>query len=429
MNTGMTITCDMCDMDVDCRIGYSNRNVQPLTFSCPHCESPIGITLDISDKAESLFNFHDCKPSKTQPKGPFDGSNPFLDLHLDFPVRSSKYKPGRTPFMMAMEDLKTASEGNDDRATAMMGFHRHRLDALNDMYEQASYIKRLINLYLGKNKQLFQKKAAAFLGKEENTSLLPQDINATLYSVIAVAFSPFTVFEQSKEISQGMPHVLQKTNRERLNVFIDELDSSSFLTHLQKDCLKIYPRIFDAELPIRPALFLDFTGSCEAEKVATKVSVQDFVILKDLYRDIVEILGRKLVLVAGINNLLYRDSHDTFELVDGGRLSNLNRYSAKPLSDKFKYLDNSWYKVDTQAYDVELRNSIAHNNVQFDGREQIITYSPEGGRLEQPSTKTISFLQFARLLLLAFREMHNLHHVVKTLFYYKYLIRDKSEHD
>ena len=38
----------------------------------------------------------------------------------------------------------------------------------------------------------------------------------------------------------------------------------------------------------------------------------------------------------------------------------------------------------------------------------------------------MSFLEFIRSLLVAFREMHNLHHVIKSFFYYKYLIYDKA---
>ena len=214
-------------------------------------------------------------------------------------------------------------------------------------------------------------------------------------------------------------------NQEKLGKFIDALDSSRFLSELQRDCLKIYPRIFDAELPLRPALFLDLTGNTEAEKTATRVSAQDFSGLKDLYKDVVEILNRQLVLVAGVNNLLYRGDANSFKAIDGGTLSDLKKYSAKALSDKFKYLDDCWFKVDMDAYNLDMRNAIAHNNVNYSGVSQIIAYTPGGGRLELGSAKTMTFLEFMRLVLVAFREMHCLHHVIKSLFFYKYLIHDR----
>ncbi|MBF6057008.1 hypothetical protein H8792_001510 [Thiomicrorhabdus sp. HH1] len=423
----MTVTCDTCEQDIDCRIGYSNRRLQPLAFSCPHCDSQIGITLDTSNAPSSKFSFDGCKPADAQPSGAFDGRNPFIDLHLDFPVRSGGYQIGHTPFMMAMEDITVASGGNSKKAHSMLQFLNVHLNALNEMTEKAGEIKRLINLYNGKNKQLFQQRAASFLGKQEEKSLLPQDINATLYSVVSIAFFPFTVFAHSKEISEKMPQLMGSIDREKLGEFIDHLDASGFLSTLQRDCLSIYPRIYDAELPLRPALFLDLTGNTEAEKTATRVSVQDFSRIKDLYKDIVEILSRQLVLVAGFNNLLIRGDANSFKLIDGGALSDLKKFSGKPLSEKFKYLDDSWYNIDPDAFNLGLRNAIAHNNIHYNGSSQIITYSPSGGRLEASSNETMTFLVFVRLLLIAFREMHSLHHVIKSVFFYKYLIHEKSK--
>ncbi|SFT67920.1 hypothetical protein SAMN04515657_1697 [Idiomarina abyssalis] len=426
MNTCMAIKCETCEQEIDCRIGYSNRRIQPLILSCPHCDSQLGITLDISHAPRSEFQFDGCRPSETQPSGPFERVNPFLDLHLDFPVRSGKYEMGKTPFFMAMDDLKVATGGDQEKAHEMLQFHSFHLNALNEMTEKAGEIKRLINLYHGKNKQLFQKRAAAFLERPVEKSLLPQDVNATLYCVIAKAFFPFTVFAHNEEISEGMPKLIQAINREKLREFINDLDSSKFLSALQRDCLKIYPRIFDAELPIRPALFLDLIGNTEAEKAATRVSAQDFLSIKDLYKDVVEILSRQLLLVAGINNLLHRGDANSFKAIDGGTLRGLKKYSEKALSEKFKYLDDCWFKIDMDAYNLDMRNAIAHNNVNYSGVDQVITYTPGGGRLELGTDKAMTFLEFMRLLLVAFREMHGLHHVIKSLFYYKYLIHDRE---
>lgn len=426
MNTCMTITCETCEKDIDCRIGYSNRRIQPLAFSCPLCDSQLGITLGISHAPGSEFQFDGCKPSESQPSGPFEGHNPFLDLHLDYPVRSNKYQMGRTPYLMAVEDLRVAAGGDGKKAHEMLQFHEFRLNVLNELSEKADEIKRLINLYHGQNKQLFQMRAASFLEKPEEKSLLPQDVNATLYCVIAKAFFPFSVFAHSKEISEKMPVLMESIERSKLGEFIDDLDASKFLVDLQRDCLKIYPRIFDAELPLRPALFLDLTGNVKAEKAATRVSAHDFSGIKDLYKDVVEILSRQLVLVAGFNNLIHRGDMNSFKAIDGGSLRDLRKYSEKALSDKFKYLDDCWYELDPDAYNLGLRNAIAHNNIHFSGVNQVITYTPSGGRLAQGADEAISFLTFMRLLLVAFREMHNLHHVIKSLLYYKYLVHDKG---
>lgn len=427
MNTCMTITCSTCEEDIDCRIGYSNRVIQPIQFSCPHCHSQLDIILDISEAPKSCFDFKGCGPSKQKSNGPFSGTNPFVDLHLDFPVKFGEYVLGNTPWFASLDQVSKATGGDREKAFQISGFHNARLHALNQLYPKAEELKRIINLYHGKNKQLFQRRAAEYLEKDQEQSLLPQDLNATLYLVIAKAFFPFVVHEHGREISEELPRMLLALDRVALDTFIAEIFSEEFLDAIQRDCLRIYPRIFDAELPLRPALFLDLIKENESDIVAGRVSSSDFFAFKDLYKDILEIIGRQLILVAGINNLLHRGNANSFRTVDGGSLSSLQKLSEKTLSDKFKYLDNCWYELSKDDFNLELRNAIAHNNVRYDHSSQVITYFPDGGRLEKSQGKDLAFLEFMRLLLISFREMHNLHHVIKSLYYYKFLIFDRHQ--
>jgi len=425
MNTCMTITCATCEQDTDCRIGYSNRLIQPIQFACPHCNSTVEITLDISEAPHSNFTFTGCDSSKNQPAGPFDGTNPFVDLHLDFPVKFGAYTLGMTPWFAAINQLQDGNGGDREMAMRQSMFHSSRLNILNQLYPRSDELKKVINLYHGSNKQLFQKRAAEFLEKEQEKSLLQQDLNATLYCVIAKAFFPFVVHEHGKEISEELPKLLFGLDQTQLGLFIADLFKSGFLTDLQRDCLRIYPRVFDVEIPFRPALFLDFIEEQESELIAGRVSSQDFFGLKDIYKDVLEIIARQIVLVAGINNLYHRGNFNSFKAIDGGTLSSLQKLSEKTLSDKFKYLDECWYNLSVSDLNLGLRNAIAHNNIDYNNKTQIVTYYPEGGRLNMMEGKNVSFLAFMRSLLLAFREMHNLHHVIKSLYYFKLLVYDR----
>lgn len=422
----MTITCSTCEQDTDCRIGYSNRLIQPLQFSCPHCQSALEITLDTSEAPQSKFSFRACGRSQSQPDGPFDGTNPFVDLHLDFPVKFGAYVLGQTPWFASLNQLEEAAGGDRKKALQISMFHSGRLNVLNELYQRADELKRVINLYHGANKQLFQKRAAEFLQEPEERSLLQQDLNATLYRVIAKAFFPFIVHEHAREISEELPKLLYRLERAQLEAFIDNIISSGFLTALQRDCLRIYPRVFDAEIPFRPALFLDFFDEDQHDLVAGRVSSHDFMELKDLYKDILEIIARQMVLVAGINNLYHRGDFNSFKAIDGGTLSSLQKFSEKTFSEKFKYLDDCWYNLTVTDFNLGLRNAVAHNNIDYNSDTQIVSYYPEGGRLAATEGKQTSFLLFMRSLLLAFREMHNLHHVIKSLLYYKILVRDRT---
>lgn len=431
MNTNITITCDTCEQDIDCRIGYSNRKIQPLSFACPHCESLLLITLDTSEAPETKFEFDGCAPSSVQPTKGFDGKNPFIDLHLDFPVREGPYKQGETPFLVAMQELTTACGGNANEAHARYKYLTVHLTALNDIAEKSDEIKRLINLYFGKNRQLFMQRAHAFLNKQMQQDkklkhdFKEQDTVATLYSVIAAAFFPFTIFENNKSISREVPNILRSVNSNKLRELFDELQRTSFLTTIHRDCLRLYPRVLGFELQLRPALFIDLLQSGQNKNTATRVSFQDFSMLKDLYKDIVETMSSQLVLIAGINNLIKRGDAHEFGIIDGGKLSNLSKFSRKPLSNKFKYLDDCWLNTETDAYNLDLRNAIAHNNIRYDMVSQVISFYPNGGGFEQGEEMRMSMIDFKCLLLKAFREMHDQNMVIKCLKFYQLLIHDR----
>lgn len=433
MNTNITITCETCEQDIDCRIGYSNRKIQPLNFACPHCESILLITLDISEAPETKFEFDGCQPSSVQPtkEKRFDGENPFIDLHLDFPVRQGAYKEGETPFLVAMQELTAACGGDANEAYARYKYLTIHLTALNDIADKTDEIQRLINLYFGKNRQLFMQRATAFLNKQMQQNnkfkhdFKEQDTVATLYSLIAAAFFPFTIFKNNESISREVPNILRSVNNDKLRELFDELQRTSFLTTIHRDCLRLYPRVLSFELQLRPVLFIDLLKSEQNKNTAIRVSYQDFSMLKDLYKDIIETMSSQLVLIAGINNLMKRGGAHEFAVIDGGKLSNLGKFSGKPLSNKFKYLDDCWLNIETGAYNLDLRNAIAHNNISYDAVTQIISYYPNGGGFEQVKEMRMSMIDFKCLLLKAFREMHDQNMVIKCLKFYQLLIHDR----
>jgi hypothetical protein len=429
MNTNITLACKVCKQETDCRIGYSNRDYQPLSFACPHCACLMRITMDTSNPPQTGFEFEGCEPSKDQ-RGLFtDDKNPFVDLHLDFPVRVGKYIMGHTPYMMAVQDLEDTSESSDV-AHAKMAFHNQRLNQLNYFYDRTDEIKTIIRLYSGKNKQLFKKRVSDFLQKDLGLSVKPQDINAALYQFLTFVFLPFVHFGEVRSLVEGFTEMTMKVAGTPLNDFVRDIIDTGFLGTLQKDCLKLYPEIYEAELPLRPALYLDLLDGYEKAKTAVRVSTKDFLLYKDLYKDIIEVFSRQLVLVAGLNNIIHRKDCNAFVAINGGPLSSLEKFSGKTLSDRFKYLDDCWYSIDREIIDTEVRNSIAHNNVNYDEVTQIIEYFPDGGRIQPTPAQQIYFLDFMRMILVTFREVNNLHHLVKCLFYYEYLIlQDTKRND
>ncbi|MCU1739577.1 MULTISPECIES: hypothetical protein [unclassified Pseudomonas] len=423
MNTNTMIVCDTCGAETHCRIGMSNRRFQPLSFLCEGCG--VAIEIDIKDMVGTALR--NAKEIPFERDSLEQKKRFFIDLHLDFPIWSQTYVMGKTPYLVAC-GMVDKDKIHINGVPAVEIF-RIRLDFLNYFGERFNEVKQLLKLYPRNNKELFRKKAIEFLEGEHTNSLAPQDINALLYTVLSRVSLAFLEQETVREVAGRYPEIiihLAQTRREKFDEFYRYIKETGFLNGLQRDCLSLYGRIFELELYLRPAIFLDFCTGQESKKSSAKISKLGFDSCKDMYKDLSEIVGRQLALVAGINNLIHRGDHNSFlPSKDGPALSSLDKFANKVLSEKLKYLDDCWYKLDEGLLDTDIRNSIAHYTFEYDDSTQMITCYPSKEGLRQENKVEINFLNFMRMILIQFREMHYLHHLIKALYYYEYLIINK----
>ena len=407
MNFNHRFKCITCETVIDARLGMSNRDEQPLRFACVSCGEVI--TINISKKNKIIV-----KGAKTLPfKGFFDGTNPFVDLHIDFPVSFEPYVKGDTPFL---------------KAVTRIGFknyliHNSRLNALNHLHRQVDILKRIIRLY-SKNPDLFGSLCKREFDEHLN-SKDSKDLNTVLYAVLEKTFFPFSMPDDDVEavsLYTNTMRKLYKKNQVGLEKFIKEIIETNFLENLQKDCLEIYPEILEAEMAFRPALFLDFDEEYQKELVSFRVSVDEFKNYKDLYKDISEIMSRQLVLISGINNLLLRGEHNKYKDIGKRTPRNLNKFADVAFGQKEEYLDDCWYYVKDEVLDNQLRNSIAHYKAEYDDARQIITYFPRKEGIKQEKSEELYFIDFMRKMLISYREMHRMHQLIKCLFDYYFVI-------
>ncbi|WP_204247766.1 hypothetical protein [Kiloniella litopenaei] len=361
-------------------------------------------------------------------KGLFDGQNPFVDLHLDFPASFETYKMGGTTYMKAVEELGAEAIGNLS----------YRLSMLNLLYSKQRDLQRLITQYKRGNIKSFKKICNDFEIPEITLkSEKKEDVLAALYSVTSIMSSPITIHAQNEELSKKIPLILQdlyeKYNKNTTN-FVNKIIENQFLENLHHDCLDLYPNIVSLDLPIRPTLYYDYINSSEHSKVPARVSTSDFGTCSNFYKDLAEVFSRQLVLLAGLNNLHNRGDHDLFDdkvrLNKKGKIikefSSLNSYANVDLGKKLGAIDNPFYQIDKQAIDNNLRNSIAHYKYDYDEASQQIAYYPKKEGMQRNIEHSLYFIQFMRKTLLLFREVHNLNHVIKSLLYFKIFILRKE---
>lgn len=387
----------------------SNRDEQPFRFACQTCGSAIDLKLNKNEPG------HLRGADQILEKLTFDEQTNFVDLHLDFPVSFDKYQPGHTPFLKA---LRRIGEKN-------YAIHNLRLNALNELSPLAPELRRVIRLY-SRNPVLFSHLCQSRFDVRV-ASQKPQDINAALYCVIAKVFYPFAMpNDNASSVDKYMAVLrgLADKDKDSLDSFVQEITESNFLRNIQGDCLDIYPRILEAELPLRPALFLDFDHEYGKELIPLRVSTDDFQTYKDLYKDISEVMSRQFVLLAGINNLVHRGDFNRFKA--GRKVPNsLHEYADIPFGLKLDYLDDSWYEIDRELVDNQLRNSIAHYKADYDEVNQLITYYPRREGIKQEKVEHLYFLDFMRKLLNSYREMHRMHQLIKCLYNYHFFVYKK----
>lgn len=415
MNINFTVKCDTCNNSTNVRFGMSNRDVQPVRFACQSCGSAIDIVMGGAIPGIT-------GASRVQGIEPFDAETNFVDLHLDFPVSFEPYERGMTPFMRASRRIGFRE----------MQLHGARLNHLNSEINKARFFETILKLY-AREKFLPFKLNIERTFKIAVKSDRPEDLNAALYLLIAHMMMAYEYPNQSRAASDNSFHLIMKTSKHHkaaVDAFVKEITDNNFLKNLQLDVLEIYPRMLSAELLIRPALFLDFDEEYANNPLAMRVSASEFDNIKDLYKDISEIISRQIVLVAGVNNLSKRGNHNSF----APRLNKhgvdlapktLNEYADIALGLKMNDLDDCWHAFLEKSLSNQLRNAIAHYKAEYDDMTQIVTYYPKKEGMEQARAEQIYLIEFVRRLLTAYREMHRLHHLIKCLFYYRYLQIDR----
>lgn len=421
MNINIQFICDTCKTTIDCRFGMSNRKIQPFQFSCPNCEEII-IALFEGMNGTDLTGASVVREFE----GLFDGSNPFVDLHLDFPVTPGPYQMGDTVFMRQSRKMGVVNyqEFKDkiERLNSFLNIKRE-FDSLIVQYKRGSY-------------DLFDEACKKVLGFGLKSKRF-EDVLAALYSATTMISSPFTVIESGKQLSEVLPQVLKvlhENHKEKVEELFVEVLDSDYLKGLHYDCLSLYPRMLSLDLAFRPAIYYDYVDLENMGNVAARVSSSNFDEYSNLYKDLAEIFSRQLLLIAGLNNLLKRESYNKFDDAilynKSGKeikeFSSLNDFANVDLGRKLEGLDKPFYIVNKNSIDNKLRNSITHYKYEYSESTQLITYYSGKKGMKRGNKYEIYFIEFLRKTLLLFREVHDLNHVIKAFLYFNVFILKKS---
>lgn len=420
MNICKCFQCNTCGTKIDCRIGMSNRDIQPFQFACPKCEERISFVFGQSDGelqgAKELKDF----------EAPFKGDNPFVDLHLDFPVYFGEYVRGMTTFLRVTREINYEAYKHLN----------HRLDMLNILYPMQNDLRSVITQYKRGDIDSFEATCSRIPGVSLQ-SHQKEDVLAALYSATSIMSSPFTIHEHNDEISEQAPKLfmwLHQNHPEKTLAFLEEILGNGFLKNMHNDCLSLYPKLVAMDLPFRSAFFYDYAGHESLGRIPARISTADFDICSNYYKDLAEVFARQLTFLAGLNNLIKRGDSDLFEpslkLTKAQKvrpeLESLNSFANVDLGSKLGFIDDCFYCVDMEAIDNKLRNGIAHYKYDYKESSQTITYYPGKEGMSREKYYETSFMDFIRKSLLLFREVHGVNHIIKAALFYCVLVLKKD---
>ena len=415
MNHNFTVKCENCDEITNIRLGFSNRKKQPVHFACQSCGSSIDILLVLNNK-KIQFKITITGADEVECQDFFDEKTNFVDIHLDFPASFEKYQMGMTPYIRAGQRI-----GYEE-----MEIHKHRLLYLDEMMAKKRKFNDTLKFYDKKNFKIFKKNIERKFKMKVETDY-PQDINVALYSLIHIMMLAYEYPGQSSKITKKFTNLIYQIDslhKEQLRSFVQDLIDKSFLENLQHKVLKIYPKMLDAELIIRPALFLDFDVEYAKNPIPMRVSVKKLNLTKTYTK--IFLKSSLVSLYWWLESIIYLSV--AMLTILHQRIMSLKHFmSMQRLHSGIKkdFIDDCWYQFLEESVNNKLRNAIAHNKVEYDEIKQIITYYPKIEGMKQNEGIKICFLEFAHNLLIAYREMHRLSHLIKSLFYYYYLIMNK----
>lgn len=416
MNICKRFKCNTCGTSIDCRIGMSNRDVQPFQFACPLCEERISFAFGMQNSellgASEIEDF----------EGVFNGANPFIDLHLDFPAYFGEYKLGMTTFLRVTREIGQASYQHLN----------HRLTMLNILYPLEKELRSSITQYKRGDLKSFAKTCVKIPGVDLK-SKKQQDVLAAIYTVTSVMSSPFTIHEHNSEISEKSSDIFMWLHHQYKNKtieFVDKVLENGFLKNLHGDCLSLYPKLVSMDLPFRPAFFYDYANVEQLGQIPARLSTADFDTCSNFYKDLSEVFARQLTFLAGVNNLIKRGDSNLFDPAlkftrarkARPELESLNAFANVDLGSKLAFIDNCFYNIDMDSVDNKLRNGIAHYKYEYKESTQIVTYYPNKEGMSREKYHEISFMGFIRKSLLLFREVHGINHIMKAAFFYCTLV-------
>lgn len=394
------------------QIGYDSF---PIRYVCPYCKTAIyGEAVNKPETSEVLYKMDnaDLEVSKEVPDYYFQISREFPTKHIK--PYEKKDELDFAPFIKWSALLFDEQNGcfNEN-----LRYYRARQFS-ECPTEEIRKILDLMYLWQHGNRPLLKEKLSSMVQFPE-VNIIPIDTELGKYMRLHQAFVFFTKnllpldWTDNIGLFQLMTKVYQ-SNGVATNNLISAFSENGTLTEYEIKALSIIEDFFFLSRQILPAfLLLDFP-SLRNESYKYSISTASFEELKTFYQKSHEYIIEAVNVLIALNNVLYRGAYNV--LPDKAKLSFADYCNGNNKMRKFdECLDESeqFSKFIISRTNNVVRNSIGHNDTDFDGITQVIKFqSRNKGKIKE---KHVPLIEFATMCIENFESCFYIFEVVYQL--------------
>jgi hypothetical protein len=424
------LECVFCNSQFNCSIGLSNKKtVQAFSFCCHQCSGILSVEIDPTKHAD--YKLVNANRIERPEKGFFDLKS--VRLHLDFPaVITDGWNP-LSNFTIATLMLK--DDVNIDHfkfVTSELNFYSENILTLQSIFNFHKNGKAK-QLYLASNK-LLREEYEIIVGVDLDyvnsmtvlDNITSRDLDVIFYKTL---FGISVVLNKGENPDHEMKELASYflgLNKDRLYEFNSYLSSNNYLRNTAATINKIYSDVFSNEEFFRPSIFLsDYSEmSYKNKKSPLRLVSEKVGVILNIYKDLVEVISKQYVVIVGLRNIKKSKNYNVFKnkIVNmrSGAVSvtNLAEFSSLDLGIKTRFMEGCLYYQELQKISSKIRNSIAHNNWEYNEQTQEITFRFSKNVDEKSNNKnsqTKTMLEVNSDVIYLFRLMHKLN-IVSYLF-------------
>ncbi|MGX1639953.1 hypothetical protein [Sphingobacterium sp. NPDC055431] len=402
MTVRFNTRCATCDRKTIIKVQAGYIDKSPVAISCPHCNSNIRGEIVQNPPNLSLI-LNNCEILDSDHA--MGSGIPIIQLSPEFPIPKESYQSTGNFYLTLNPYMAISTIFEIDTISRYISNYKTFLDSFEDRLDDLENIIRLFshekhdllnNLFLKNFPDI-----ATYLKKELSPSY---KTSVYIISNIIQFLSNFilpkgyvdnlrinVLFKETISSIKKKPNSYQKA----LEQISNNLDIKRDYLFSCNSILKFYKDIRE----FAPVILLSNKSLISEFKNDYKITTFSFTEQSRYYQDNFELIVRFFPLTIALNNLKYRNDINHF--LDPRRDKDFHSFSQKRDIEKFHTMCN--YSVlnnyFTAQLNNEIRNSIAHHKIIYDGVNQEIKYYPS---TKSNNVKNISLIDFAHNLLITY---------------------------